>query len=110
MATSRTGTAKWKKASAKALRTAQNRGQTQCPLCRTRLDWTRSRTPTSPEADHIIEHAAGGTDTQDNLRIICRQCNQQRGGRFGKQQQLKRQSKTVTQPRFTGSLNTSQPW
>ena len=108
MATSRTGTAKWKRIRTQALRHAHNTGVTHCSLCRTPLDWTRSKTPASPEPDHIIEHTNGGTDTLDNLRIICRQCNQRRGGKLGRQKQLTKHKPRRTQ--FTGELATSQTW
>ena len=42
MASSRTGTARWINLRRKALAHAQTTGQGTCPLCRTRLDWTRS--------------------------------------------------------------------
>ena len=31
------------------------------------------------EADHVIEHDAGGTDTLDNLVPACKPCNSRRG-------------------------------
>nr|DAY94735.1 MAG TPA: HNH endonuclease [Caudoviricetes sp.] len=79
MTTSRTGTAKWKRVAAQAKRNAQANGQTNCPLCHTTLNYERGYTPASAEADHIIAYSLGGTDTLDNVRIICRHCNQSRG-------------------------------
>ena len=38
----------------------------------------RPYTPRSKELDHILSLHAGGTHTLDNVRIICRQCNQSR--------------------------------
>jgi hypothetical protein len=32
--------------------------------------------------DHILHHSKGGADTVDNLRLLCRTCNQRRGNRF----------------------------
>lgn len=81
MATSRTGTGKWKRVAAQRRYLAQREGITHCPECNTHLDWTRSRTPTSPEVDHIIPHSVGGQDTIDNTRIICRRCNQSLGAK-----------------------------
>ena len=43
------------------------------PVCH----WCKKRKAT--EADHVIEHDAGGTDTIDNLVPSCKQCNGKRG-------------------------------
>ena len=80
MATSRTGTAQWKRIAAQARADALDRGLTRCPLCRTGLDWEYSGRPNSAEVDHIKPHAAGGADAIENTRILCRRCNQQLGG------------------------------
>jgi len=79
MTTSRTGTASHRKWREHALTEAKNNGQTHCPLCGTRLNYTTTRQPNSAEPDHITPYAHGGTNTPDNARIICRQCNQRRG-------------------------------
>jgi ribosomal protein L37AE/L43A len=34
------------------------------------------------EIDHIIPWSAGGADTVDNLRTLCRECNETRSNRF----------------------------
>lgn len=34
------------------------------------------------EADHIIEHDRGGTDTTDNLVPACKPCNARRGAAY----------------------------
>lgn len=81
MGTSRTGTSHWKGLRQQALREAQARGVTNCPLCGTPLDYTQGRQPNSAEVDHILPHANGGPDELDNLRVICRHCNQSRGNR-----------------------------
>jgi len=81
MGTSRTGTARWKHLRRQALRDAQHRGQTHCLLCPALLDYEVGRIPNSAEADHILPHSRGGQDTLDNIRIICRHCNQSRGAR-----------------------------
>lgn len=79
MGASRTGTTHWLKLAAQAKHLAQVQGQTQCPWCDTRLNYHRGLLPNSAEPDHIIPHAQGGRDTLDNLRIICRRCNQSKG-------------------------------
>lgn len=82
MATSRTGTAKWKRV-VQAVR-YRDRHLVNCPVCGVWLDWERSRRPNSPEVDHILPHSRGGTDTVGNARIICRRCNQRLGAKTGK--------------------------
>ncbi|MDR2722946.1 MAG: HNH endonuclease [Cellulomonadaceae bacterium] len=85
MATSRTGTAIYRRNRAEVIAAAQAEGLTHCPgftttsgshhECGVRLDYKTSKTPNSAEADHIqaVEH--GGSDDVDNLRVICRRCN-----------------------------------
>ena len=82
MATSRTGTSKYLRNSGNVKRKAQRDGLTHCPGIddngcprRHELDYTISLQPNSAETDHIIEHARGGTDDSDNMRVICRACN-----------------------------------
>ena|SRR5690606_18234800 len=81
MATSRTGTSRWLKLRQRTLRQAQADGLTHCPgtdehgPCGRLLDYTTPRLPGSAELDHIVPHAAGGQDTIDNTRVICRTCN-----------------------------------
>lgn len=84
MATSRTGTTTWKRVRDQALAEAFDQGLMKCPLCRVPFDWSRSKQPNSPEVDHIVPHARGGTDTIDNVRVICRLDNQRLGGSMGK--------------------------
>lgn len=80
MATSRTGTATWKKVVTQARADALEQGITHCPRCRVGLDWEYSKRPNSAEVDHVKAHALGGSDAIENTRIICRKCNQQLGG------------------------------
>lgn len=79
MATSRTGTTKWLRLARQAKQRAQSQGLTHCPLCGTLLNYRVGRTPASAEADHVVPYSRGGTDCADNIRIICRRCNQRRG-------------------------------
>lgn len=71
---------------------AQARGQWTCPICGTPIDWTSAGRPNSPEVDHIIPHAKGGTDTPGNLRVICRTCNRTRGGAQGNRARRERET------------------
>ena len=32
--------------------------------------------------DHIVPRVAGGTDSLDNLQVLCSSCNSSKGGRF----------------------------
>ena len=84
MATSRTGTAQWKRVRKQAIAEALEAGQTHCPICGTGLDWEYAGRPNSAEVDHIKPHSQGGTDTIDNTRIICRLDNQRLGGRLNR--------------------------
>lgn len=44
----------------------------QCQLCNSNL---------YPEIDHIIPLAKGGSNHPDNLQVLCRGCNSQKGAR-----------------------------
>lgn len=87
MASSRTGSAIWKRV-VTAVR-ERDAHINNCPLCDRGLDWLYSKRPNSAEVDHIIPHAQGGEDSVSNARIICRHCNQSRGGREGRAKQAK---------------------
>lgn len=71
----RTGTTQWKKIRNELLKEAIENNIFNCPLCHVGLDYEYSRRPNSPEIDHIVPVARGGTDDKSNLRIICRLCN-----------------------------------
>lgn len=108
VATSRTGTGKWKKLRKEAIAKALANQQYTCPRCGIALDFERSKQPNSPEADHIQEHALGGQDKMDNLRVICRRCNQQLGGKLGgKRAQQRIKTLRVAKPM---KLKTSIDW
>lgn len=94
MATNRTATTKWRKIRDQRLKIDFDNGIHNCPLCRKPMDYEYSRRPNSAEVDHIIEWAKGGKDELDNTRVICRHCNQSRGGKVG----AKRNRKTKTKP------------
>lgn len=79
--TNRTATTAWKRIRDHTKRQARASGLTQCPTCHNTLNWDTGKQPNSAEVDHIVPHSRGGTDTPDNLRILCRRCNQSRGNR-----------------------------
>jgi 5-methylcytosine-specific restriction protein A len=81
MATSRTGTSTWKRVRGLALYRAKAAGLTNCVECGCLLDYLQGLTPCSAEVDHITPHSQGGKDHIDNVRVICRQCNQSLGGK-----------------------------
>lgn len=96
MATNRTATAAWKKIRDKRRQIDFDNGITNCPLCNKPIDWEYSRRPNSAEVDHIIEWARGGKDELSNTRVICRHCNQSRGGRAGKKRKPKAKPLSLT--------------
>ena len=106
MATSRTGTTKWLRLAAHAKRRARADGLTSCPLCGTTLDYDHGKQPDSAEADHVIEWANGGQDELDNIRVICRRCNQRLGGALGH----KRARRRRTQPLRIAPTATTSTW
>ncbi|BDZ40810.1 hypothetical protein GCM10025865_01090 [Paraoerskovia sediminicola] len=84
MVTSRTGTAKWKRIRAAAIREARDAGLTRCPIDGRPLDYgkrTAVYNPALVEVDHIIPIEHGGADTLANVRVICSDCNKKRRAR-----------------------------
>ena len=79
IATSRTGTGKWKRIRQQALKQAIDNNVTHCASCGVGLDYEYSRRPNSAEVDHVIPYSKGGTDTLGNTTVICRWCNQRKG-------------------------------
>lgn len=98
MATSRTGTARWKTLRKKELAAAFERGDMRCPICFVAYDWHRSKQPNSPELDHVTAHAEGGKDVAENVRVICRQCNQRLGGKLGGKRSQARKTIRIAEP------------
>lgn len=84
---------------AQALARAKRAGITNCPHCKTLLDYTQGLLPNSAEPDHVIPYSMGGKDHIDNLIVICRRCNQSKGHRDA--------PKTKTTP---PPLKTSRKW
>jgi len=65
-----------------------------------RCHWCKKRQAT--EADHLIEHDRGGTDTPDNLVPSCKPCNARRGANYkaakGRARQAARPGHQPTKP------------
>ena len=84
---------------------AKAAGQDRCLECPRFLDYHRAGLPNSAEADHIIPYALGGQDEIENIKIICRQCNGEKGGKIGRE---KRGVKQVRRARYQpGALETA---
>lgn len=96
---SRTSTWTWKQIRTAAITQATAQGITNCPLCRTWLDYEHQGLPNSPEVDHIIPHAQGGLDDINNTRVICRTCNRRLGGKHGNAKQRQNQAMKTFQPK-----------
>ena len=78
MATSRTGTAQWKRLRRKLLRPGVH-----CWLCGGPIDVTLHHLdPMAPTLDHVIPYAKGGTDDEHNLRPSHRHCNRAKSDRL----------------------------
>ena len=60
------------------------------------------------EADHLIEHDAGGSDTIDNLVPACKPCNSRRGQKYKETRDAQRQ-KNREQAFFGREANTPTP-
>lgn len=81
MATSRTGTAKWKALVRKRRAQAKRDGVENCPMpgCGVRLDYTQGiRARNSVEVDHIVPHSQGGRDEYENTMVLCGHCNRRK--------------------------------
>lgn len=97
---SRTGTARHKRMRAKVLRAAHDSGLTTCPACGVWLDWDHTRQPNSPEPDEIVPFAVRGETSLDpeHWQVLCRRCNQSKGGKHGRALQTARRPQPLTEP------------
>jgi len=59
------------------------RASWQCQSCRvsTPRELRGSIDDRAPELDHVIPLAAGGSHTLDNVQLLCRRCNRDKGGK-----------------------------
>ncbi len=65
-----------------ALTTAYQNGLRRCPCCNVQLVW--KATPQKVQknmatVDHMVAKSYGGADTADNMFVMCRKCNEERG-------------------------------
>lgn len=61
---------------------AYENGVRRCPCCNVQLVWKAYPTKVQKNlatVDHIVPKSIGGADHQDNLLIMCRMCNSNRG-------------------------------
>lgn len=59
-----------------------------CHVCRKPvLDGLPAFDPQQATLDHVVEHAAGGSNDVGNLRLAHRVCNEQRSAEFGRARQ-----------------------
>lgn len=79
MATSRTGTATWKRVRKTAIARAIREGQEHCPTCGTLLDLHGTGDGAPVEVDHVIPWSRGGSDHVDNTAVLCMPCNRRKG-------------------------------
>lgn len=89
MATSRTGTAKYLANARKVKTKARRDGLTHCPgytdargvhhPCGVELDYDVPLLDNSAEVDHIVSPKFGGTDDVENLQVLCRKQNRDKG-------------------------------
>ena len=69
----------YKKASINA---AFSNGLRRCPCCNIQLVWKANRDNLQKNlatVDHMIAKSLGGPNTSDNMFVMCRQCNEDRG-------------------------------
>lgn len=90
VATNRTATSRWKKLRAQVIAEAKANELIRCPSCRTWLDYDTPHLPNSAEVDHLTPHSRGGLDVKENCQVLCKLCNQTKGGGRSKRQPAKR--------------------
>ena len=62
------------------------------------------------EADHLIEHDRGGTDTPDNLVPACKPCNSRRGNAYkNKRDAIRLANRTIATGPHAGTFFADDP-
>lgn len=65
-----------------ALTVAYQNGLRRCPCCNIQLLWKANPVNVQKNlatVDHMVAKSLGGPDTSDNMFVMCRQCNEDRG-------------------------------
>jgi hypothetical protein len=65
-----------------ALNAAYTNGLRRCPCCNVQLVWKANVGNIQKNlatVDHMVARSIGGPDTSDNMFVMCRQCNEDRG-------------------------------
>ncbi|WP_420886790.1 HNH endonuclease [Brachybacterium muris] len=99
MASSRTGSATWKRVRKVVIARAIRDGLDKCPLCGTLLDLHGTGDGAPIDVDHLIPYSLGGQDHPDACRVTCRSCNRSRGNgtrtRRGAVQAVRAEPRTI---------------
>jgi hypothetical protein len=67
-----------------ALQNAFESGLRRCPCCNVQLVWKANPEKVQRNmatVDHMVAKSYGGPDTTDNMFVMCRKCNEERGNR-----------------------------
>jgi hypothetical protein len=65
-----------------SLRAAYQNGLRRCPCCNVQLVWKANPINVQKNlatVDHMVAKSLGGPDTSDNMFVMCRKCNEERG-------------------------------
>lgn len=65
-----------------ALNAAYQNGLRRCPCCNIQLVWKSNPVNVQRNlatVDHMVPRSLGGPDTTDNMFVMCRKCNEDRG-------------------------------
>ena len=72
-----------------------------CRYCRCRLN-ERDNDDRQATIDHIIPSSLGGSDLWDNLQLLCRQCNGEKGATVGRSRNVIAQAHSLRGPAGSG--------
>jgi hypothetical protein len=65
-----------------ALKAAYENGLRRCPCCNVQLVWKANLDSIQKNlatVDHMVPRSIGGPDSSDNMFVMCRKCNEDRG-------------------------------